>query len=45
MDLIRWLFFLTLAILMIASCNSARAEFQDPAGPSPIHQPANLPNA
>lgn len=27
MDTLRWFFFLTLAILLIASCNNAAAEF------------------
>jgi hypothetical protein len=41
MDLIRWLFFLTLALLMIASCNTARAEFRALPASAPMHQPAD----
>lgn len=36
MDTIRWFFFLTLAILLIASCNNAAAEFAA-AEPGMLH--------
>ena len=42
MNLIRWIFFFTLAILLISSCNHAAAEF-DSGQPPPAPLSETLP--
>lgn len=41
MNAIRWIFFLTLSILLISSCNNASAHFHDDQSAAKIPQAAS----